>query len=67
MRENSSTAIWDLKNFPGETPPDPRTKGRPRLTRQGRERLTQERGGEGRGGEGQGKEGMRGEGRVRKG
>jgi hypothetical protein len=41
--------MYIFKNFPGEKPPDPRPKGRLRLTRRGA-RLT--RGGIGDGGEG---------------
>jgi hypothetical protein len=49
--------MYFFKNFPGEKPPDPRSKGMPRLTRRGGARLT--RGGMGpdrrEGGEGKGK------------
>jgi hypothetical protein len=51
--------MYIFKNFPGEKPPDPRPKGRPRLTRRGA-RLT--RGGMGDGGEGEGKGKGRGKG-----
>jgi hypothetical protein len=40
--KNAYTAICNLKKFPGEKPPDPRLEGRPRITRPGRGRLTQE-------------------------
>ena len=49
MHQKSLSANLVLKFFPGEKPPDPRQQGTPRLTRQGRERLTQGRGGEGEG------------------
>jgi hypothetical protein len=50
--------MYIFKNFPGEKPPDPRPKGRPRLTRRGgasNAGRDGDGGKEGRGGEGKGR------------